>query len=477
MIYAIGSIIYLGLVLYALYHLILTGQRPAKTLAWIIAIITVPVVGLILYYIVGINRRMLKFNKKIARRRVASYHKKVTALQKAQFGADTSDWSNTESQLERLIRINSSFPATDGNLVDPLYNGELTFDAIFEALGNAEHFIHVQYYIFEEGELTEKLFTIFRRKIKKGVKIRLIYDGLGSFGLSRAYLDRLDEIGVEHICYLPIISKRIDSTLNFRNHRKISVVDGKVGFTGGINVTDKYIHGDTRNGRWYDIHVRVEGPAVASLNAVFLMDWYYGSEDGELLSDIYFPPMKKIGDTIAQVVHSGPDTSFSSVQQQYFQLINRANKYVYIANSYVIPGEAILLALKTAAISGKDVRLLLPKNSDSKLVEWTIRSYLPELIKANIKVFLFDKGFLHCKLVLVDDEIASIGTANLDIRSFEQNFEVNLLMYDEEITKELKGHFLSYCSLSTQYTVEDHRNRSHRAKILEGLARIFSPIL
>ncbi len=477
MIYILGTIVYIGLVLYALYHLILTGERPVKTLAWLIAILTIPFIGIFMYYVVGINRRRLKFNKKSARKHVKSYHQKITAMQESQFAADKSGWSIAEAQLERLIRINSTFVATQGNQIKPLYNGSLTFEAIFEAMESAKHFIHVQYYIFEEGDLTERFLDIFKRKTHQGVKIRLIYDGLGSFGLSRSYRKRLDQAGVEHACYLPIISKRIDSTLNFRNHRKIVIVDGEIGFTGGINVTDKYIKGDPDLGDWYDIHLQLEGPAVAGLNAVFLMDWYYGNDNGELLDQDFFPIPKKVGDTVAQIVHSGPDNSFSSVQQQYFQLINRANKYVYIANSYVIPGEAILLALKTAAISGKEVRLLLPKYSDSKLVEWTIRSYLPELIKANIKVYLFDKGFLHCKMVLVDDEIASIGTANLDIRSFEQNFEVNVLIYDEDLTRELKNHFLSYCSMSQLYTEEDVKNRGHRTKILEGMARVFSPIL
>lgn len=477
MLYILGTIVYIGLVLYALYHLILTGERPVKTLAWLIAILTIPFVGLFMYYLIGINRRRLKFNKKSARKHVKSYHKKIAALQKSRFAVDKSNWSVGEAQLERLIRVNSSFVATQGNLIRPLYNGSLTFEAIFEAMEEAKHFIHVQYYIFEEGDLTNRFLEIFRRKADQGVKVRLIYDGLGSFGLSRSYRQRLDDAGVEHACYLPIVSKRIDSTLNFRNHRKIVIVDGEIGFTGGINVTDKYIKGDPELGDWYDIHLQLEGPAVASLNAVFLMDWYYGNDNGELLDDDFFPIPKRAGNMVAQIVHSGPDNSFSSVQQQYFQLINRANKYVYIANSYVIPGEAILLALKTAAISGKEVRLLLPKHSDSKLVEWTIRSYLPELIKANIKVYLFDKGFLHCKMVLVDDEVASIGTANLDIRSFEQNFEVNVLMYDEDITRELKNHFLSYCSMSELYTEEDVKNRSHRTKILEGMARVFSPIL
>ncbi len=469
---------YIVIIILTILHLITTGSRPSKTLSWMIAIISIPVMGLIGYYAVGINRRKLKFFEKAKRKKVEQYYHKLMEYHRAQDAIKTQMITVEDTlMLSKLISKTSLFRPTQGNAIRVLYDGKETFDEIFAAMREAKKFIHVQYYIFEEGVLANQFLEIFAEKISEGVQVRFIYDGFGSIGLSKGFRTKLSEAGVKSCSFLPIGFKRIDSTLNYRNHRKIVVVDGKVGFTGGINVSDKYINGDPHLGRWHDLHVRLEGPVVASLNAVFIMDWFYGGQENELLDKIYLPPPREVGASVAQIVQSGPDTKFASVQQQYFHLINRADRYIYIANSYVIPGEAILMALKTAALSGIDVQLLLPEKSDSNLVKWTIRSYLPELIEAGVRIHLFQDGFLHSKLIIVDDEIASVGTANLDVRSFEQNFEVNALIYDEQITKELKAHFLSDCRKSRLYTESDVRARNRRTMILEGVARVFSPLL
>jgi cardiolipin synthase len=270
---------------------------------------------------------------------------------------------------------------------------------------------------------------------------------------------------------------RLLSSINYRNHRKIVIVDGRIGFTGGINVSDKYVIGDPILGNWYDMHLQLKGTIVNSLQAVFAMDWSFASGTVNLLSTKYILKHTAPGRSIAQIVASGPDSDFSSVQQLYFSIINNAKDYVYITNPYIIPGEAILEAMQVAAMSGVDIRLLLSTNSDSFLVKWNVRSYFENLLEAGVKIYLYPDGFLHSKVIISDDALTSIGTANLDIRSFEQNYEVNALIYDSKITIDLKQDFLTDCCKSTLMSYEQHLKRPKIERLKEGLAKVFSPVL
>lgn len=482
----------LSTLLYALYlfitgavivNLLMSGARPTKTMAWLLVVFMIPVVGILLYLVFGVNRRKYKFYKIKEAQKVKKYLNRIDGFYQDYLSnqALLSKGDDLHHKLMELISKNCRFLPYPGNRAKVLRNGPATFEAIFEALEKAERFIHVQYYIFEEGELTDRMMKIFEKKAAEGVEIRLLYDGIGSQFLSDEFTQKFQSMGGNYSCFLPIANLRPTSTLNYRNHRKIIIIDGKVGFTGGINVTDKYIREDAGPlGIWHDMHLRLEGPVVNSLQAVFVTDWNFANEqeeNGDLLNEKYFPKSEEAGDTVAQIAASGPDSDFSSIRQQYFSMITQAEKYVYITNSYVVPGDAILTALQTAALSDVDVRLLIPKTSDSVIVKWGVRAYFEELLRAGVRIFLYENNFLHSKTIVVDDEVSSIGTANFDLRSFEQNFEVNAILYDPSIAKEMKAYFHEDCKNSTELQLDAFRERPWTDKLKEGLAKIFSPIL
>jgi cardiolipin synthase len=264
--------------------------------------------------------------------------------------------------------------------------------------------------------------------------------------------------------------------VNYRNHRKILVVDGKVGFTGGINVDDKYIHGDPALGHWTDTHLQVDGMGVNFLHFVFLTDWLFVSGEN-LINRSAYKELPEMGNTPMQIVASGPDTDYPGILQQYLYILYGAKDYVYIVNPYIIPDATLSMALKSVAMSGVDVRIVVPANSESKSIHWTVRSYFGRFLKAGVKIYLYREGFIHSKVLISDDRVCSIGTANMDIRSFEQNFEVNALMYDPKVTLDMKAQFEDYLGRSDLLTLEQHDKRSTSDRVKERLARLFSPLM
>ncbi len=461
-------ILYVIVAVGIIISLLINGVRPSKTLAWLLAIFTIPVGGILLYLMVGRNRRKNKLLKQI---------RHLDSKNSMTIDRETPGNLKRFEKIIRLIEKNSHFAPTSHNNICYLKDGKTTFESIFNALENASDYIHLQYYIFEEGELANRLLQLFKKKVIEGVKIRLIYDGVGSFSLSRTYLKKLKSVGVEVYSFLPFKFGRFLASLNYRNHRKIIVIDGNVGFTGGINISDKYLKGDPNLGKWHDMHLKIEGPAVRDLNQVFAHDWLLVSN--EKIDSLIEPQQLEISNekSIVQIVANGPDDDFPAIEQLYFSIINEAENYVYITNPYVIPGYAIMTALETAALSGIDVRLLVSENNDSKLVNWSVRSYFESLLKSGVKIHLFPEGFLHSKIMISDDVIASVGTANIDVRSFEQNYEVNAVVYDSEFTKDLKMDFLRDSAKSPLLTYEMHQERPWSDRLKEGFAKVFSPVL
>ncbi|WP_318345590.1 cardiolipin synthase [Flagellimonas baculiformis] len=459
--------IYIIIALTMVVSLLLNGIRPSKTLAWLLAIFTIPVGGVLLYILFGRNRRknkMFSMKEDFKMRNERLHEICVPHI------------SENKKKTTQLIRKTSKCPVTCKNELTLLKDGKNTFESIFSALENATEFIHLQYYIFEDGLLAEKLLEIFEQKIKENVTIRLLYDGIGSYSLSKKYLKRLKEMGVETAQFLPFRFGRFLSSLNYRNHRKIIVVDNTVGFTGGINISDKYLKGDPSLGKWHDTHLKIEGEAVDFLNEVFVTDWYLASGKKVDLSTFSINETK--GNTPLQLVPSGPDDDFDNMEQAYFSIINSAEDYLYIINPYIIPNHAILQALVTASLSGVDVRLLMSSSTDIKVVDWCVRAYFDAYLKAGIKIYLYPDGFLHSKVMLCDDEIVSIGTANLDNRSLQQNYEAQFFVYDGTLCGQMKADFLKDCSRST--LLEDYEAHSKRPwihKLIEGMAKLMSPLL
>ena len=463
-------ILYILIAITLVISVLLHGAKPSKTLAWLLAIFTIPVGGILLYLLIGRNRRKNKLLK----------------LQKTNFlNPSKSTYSDSEyldGKYQKLMKVafkGSQMRPTLGNHVEVLKDGKTTFEAIFKALNEASSQIHIQYYIFEEGELAERLLEVFKAKIIEGVKIRMIYDGIGSFSLSRAYRKQLFAIGVDVFPFLPFKFGRFLSSVNYRNHRKIIVVDGQLAFTGGINISDKYLKGDPELGNWHDMHISLKGPAATNLDAVFALDWYLVSQQRiqPLALTNLVTTTPEFSDVLVQIVSGGPDDDFPSLEQAYFSIINLATKYLYVINPYIIPSQPILQALQTAALGGLDVRLMVSENADNRIVSWCVRSYFEPLLKSGVKIYLFPDGFLHSKVMISDDAVSSIGTANLDGRSFEQNYEVNALVYDPDLTIQLKEDFLRDCNVSRILSYEEHLQRPWLEKLKEGFGKVFSPVL
>src|SRR5680860_468785 len=466
MLYTILFIIYVVIGLAIVISLLVNGVRPSKTLAWLLAIFTIPVGGILLYLMIGRNRRKKRWER-LSKQKVPS--------DSGVYIPESPQITEMHKKLIRLIQQNSAFNPSENNEVVYLKDGKTTFKTIFSALETATDYIHLQYYIFEEGELADKLLELFKTKMQQGVKIRLIYDGIGSFSLSKPYLKKLKRIGVEAFPFLPFRFGRFLVSLNYRNHRKIIVVDGITAFTGGINVSDKYLKGDTILGKWHDMHLKIKGPAVVDLNKVFLMDWLLVSGQEIRLSKNTASFTK--GSSAVQIVSSGPDDDFPAIEQVYFSIINSAERYLYITNPYTIPGQSILTALETAALSGVDVRLLISENNDSRLGNWGVRSYFEPLLRAGVKIYLVPDGFLHSKIMLGDDAVASVGTANIDVRSFEQNYETNTIIYDPKVVMALKEDFLQDSQGSHRLTYQEHQKRPWPDRLKEGFAKVFTPVL
>ncbi|WP_291968057.1 cardiolipin synthase [Maribacter sp.] len=460
--------IYVFVAISIVLSILLYAAKPTKSLAWLLAIFALPVGGIFLYLLLGRNRRRYK---------LIEHQKDLFRKMPKPNTEHINEFDGKYGKLMTLSYKNSHFPPTTGNELKILKDGRTTFETIFSALEAATTRIHIQYYIFEEGDLANRLLTLFEEKIAHGVAVRMIYDGIGSFSLSKKYLKKLLEIGVEVYSFLPFKFGRYFYSLNFRNHRKIIVVDGKIAFTGGINVSDKYLKGQVGLGKWHDMHLKLIGAAATQLDQVFMTDWYLVST--KLLEPISIKQndsIEPIANELVQIVAGGPDDDFPVLEQTYFSMINMAKNYIYITNPYIIPGQALVRALQTAALSGVDVRLLVSEKIDNQVVSWSVQSYFELFLKAGIKIYLFPDGFLHSKIMVSDDAVSSIGTANLDDRSFEQNYEVNAIMYHSKMAKILKEDFLNDCKVSNELFYDEYVKRSWGKKLKQGVGRVLSPL-
>lgn len=471
--------LYLLTIVSVVINVILENRNPVRTLAWIVVLVTIPFVGFIFYLYFGINYRKIKMfsMKELGDMKWLQYmsEDQKQLIKKSEFLHKRETLE--VKKLMTLLLNNSKALLTRYNKVKILNNGEETFPAIFEAIRNAKRFIHLEYYIIEMGELTSQLKELLIQKAGEGVEVRVIYDDVGSWDLTRYFIRELRNSGVQIYPFLPVRFHQLANKANYRNHRKIVVIDGEIGFVGGLNFADRYLDGVPGIGIWRDTHLRVEGEAVTSLQVIFLIDWYFVRQELLLNKNEYLPYKKVEGDVLVQTVTSGPDSDWASIQQAYFTLINMAKRYVFISTPYFMPGETTLNALKTAAMSGVDVRIMLPHKSDSRLTYWCSRSFVEELLEAGVKVYWYQKGINHSKVIMVDGIVASVGTANMDLRSFEQNFEVSLILYDREVVKDLAAFFLKDLQNSTEAAIQRWKFRPKREKVYESLARLFAPVL
>ena len=445
------------------------NRNPVKSLAWVTVLLVVPVVGLVLYIVFGRNIQ----NKRIISRRNRRKLRRLGA------GGGT-DPAKIEDAGAVMPQINLAYALCgshyyEGNDVGIFDNGQEKFDALLADIAAARSYINMQYYIIVNDNIGIRVMEALMERARAGVKVRLIYDHVGSFKLSNRYLRRLKEAGVEAYPFFKVVFPPFGTRINWRNHRKIVVIDGKVGYIGGMNVADRYVDGGKLFDVWRDLHLRVEGPAVFALQQSFAVDWNFMGQP--LLEEGPLATAVKGHSVGMQLVTGGPTTQWRNMTLVFQQAIARARKCIYIQTPYFIPSEGLVHALQVAALSKVDVRLMIPRRSDSDMLRWASFSYVQECLRAGIKVYLYEKGMLHSKAIIIDDDFCTVGSTNFDFRSFEHNFEANMLIYSTDFNARMKALFVRDMRDSRRVTSSAWRHRPWREKALESVMRLFSPIL
>ena len=464
------SVIFIGFVIF------LENRHPSQTLTWLVVLGSFPLVGFVFYILFGRNYRKEKMFRE-------KYFLDKKAFIKIEGEIDPSNVEKMEQmgdhqrKLFYLAQKLGNSPISFATQTKVLTDGDETFEAILEALKEATHHIHLEYYIVRHDKIGQEIKDILIQKAKEGVKVRFLYDAVGSFQLSKKYILDLREAGVEMIPFGPVKLPFLSSKDNFRNHRKIIVIDGSIGFVGGLNIGDEYLGRDESFGYWRDTHMQLKGEAVRSLQLIFLQDWYYMTNKNILTAEYLSPDLEENIHGGVQIMAGGPDTEWSVIKNIFFSMITSAEKSVWIASPYFIPDEDIFSALKIAALSGIDVRLLVPQRPDKKIVFHASRSYFPELLEAGVRIFEYEKGFMHSKIVIIDDELASIGTANMDMRSFHLNFEVNAFLYRTRSTDKLVKEYINDLNHSKEIENGKFKKRHIGYRIIESTSRLLSPLL
>ena len=475
------AIIYLFVVFITGLVIFFERRNPPQTVAWLLILLALPVIGFVLYFFFGnnIRKRMIFKKMKLDEGPIGCLElvqsQKERAKQKALFGYDKNTY--IKHKLINLLLNNSRSPFTSNNKSEVYTYGEEAFASKINAMENAKHHIHLEYFIVKDDKLGNKIKDVLIKKAKQGVEVRFIYDGFGGFGLGRKFLKDLKDAGVQVKAFLPIrMIPFFNSELNHRNHRKILVVDGTIGYLGGLNIGDEYINRNPKYPFWRDTHFKIEGEAVYVLQNIFFKTWRFVAEEVPEGQE-YFPKQGKVGRELIQVVPSGPDYEWESIKQAYFSIITSAKDKLYITTPYLIPDESILTALKTTALSGVDVKIIVPGVADKQFVYYATCSYFEELIEAGVRIYKYNKGFIHAKILTVDSVIASIGTANFDNRSFLYNFEVNAFCFQSPTVERLDEDFYEDLEDCTEVTLESLENKTLWVKFMESTARLASPLL
>lgn len=473
-----GLTIYIITVVSIAFLLILENRNPIKSVSWVIVLLFLPILGLVFYILFGQNYRKRRLISKKSIQQVElvnGYYDSLKQRYNVNEAINHPSISNKSHLISLAYKNDHAIFSTD-NKVDILRNGADTFAAILDELKKAKTFIHIEYYIFCNDTIGKQITEILMSKARQGVEVRMIVDDVGSWHLRNSFFEELQRSGVEIHKFLSVRYPWFTSKINYRNHRKIIVIDGLVGFTGGVNISDKYQYGTKKLGAWHDIHMMVKGTAVNGLQSVFVQDWYFVSRQ-HIKSRAYFPSGHGTGDVQMQVISCGPDSYWRSVEQAFFQAINTAEDYIYLQTPYFMPTESVMMALKTAALSGTDVRLIIPRKADSRTTQMSAHSFVKELLEAGVRVFLFQDGFIHSKMIVSDDIFSILGSANIDFRSFEHNFEVCALLYNSDVALQLKKIFFDDEKLSKEVKLKEWRKRPFNRKLSESFSRLLSPLL
>jgi cardiolipin synthase A/B len=462
----------------AVFTLIFFERRdPESVLSWLLTVIALPVVGFVLYLVFG-----FKYFKTRAFGLKSTGD--IAILNRIRASGELGTLAKTQQalnelvpypELARLLWADSGAFLTSGNQVDVYTDGNEKFEALFQAIRAAKDHIHLEYYILRYDALGRRLLEALESKAREGVQVRLLYDDLGN-KIPRIRYHKLSGLGGHVSGFYRALIPSVGFRLNYRNHRKIAIIDGTVGFVGGFNIGNEYL-GLGPLGPWRDTAVRIQGAGVRGLQLRFILDWNFATKEGLQLGGSYFSPPPEKGSAMVQVVSGGPDTTWNPPREEYVSIVHSAKRTCYLQTPYFIPDVSVMTALRIAALSGVDVRIMIPAKPDQPFVHWASLSNVGELLEAGVRVFLYKKGFIHAKTVVIDDSVTSIGSANWDLRSFKWNFETNAVIYDTEFGRKYREIFELDMQDSLELTREAYGKRSGGTKFKESVFRLFSGAL
>ena len=463
--------VYVVVIIIVMVRVLMDNRQPAKTMAWMLVLTFIPMLGIILYFFFGQTTRK--------ERKIWQYSMdQLTKHSMLEFVEQKR--LHLPNEYRELINLfmNQNWVLPFKNNETEIYtSGYEFFPSLLMEIGKAEHHIHLDTFIIASDPLGQIVADALIDKARQGVEVRVIYDDVGSWKTKNRFFDRMRAEGIKVYAFMPVRFPVFTSKVNYRNHRKICVIDGEVGFIGGMNIANRYVKG-IKKLAWRDTHVKITGAAVYGLQRAFLVDWFFVSR--ELITDHVYYPVSKVAenDSLIQIVTSSPTSLWPEIEQGYVRVLMSAKQYVYMETPYFLPTDPILFAMRTAALSGVDVRLMIPYETDTKIVEWASRTYVLATVKAGVKVYLYKAGFNHSKLLVADDSIATIGSTNVDFRSFENDFEANAFFYDKKIALKVKDIFLK--DQEESVALEDVRNLTHRSflqRLWESMVRLLSPLL
>lgn len=450
------------------------------TWAWLMILFLVPYVGLILYIFLGQNltrRRLFNWDGVQKVGIVDRISEQMIQLRDKSFSFN-NDTVDRYRDLIYMHLVNNDAVLTKGNAIDIFHDGQDKFDQLLDDIRAANHHIHLQYYIFRNDDLGKKIIYELTEKAKQGVSVHVLYDELGSRKLRRKHFKSLTDAGGKIGVFFPSKVSLINIRLNYRNHRKLVIIDGEIGYVGGFNIGDEYLGISEKFGYWRDTHLRIRGEAVDPMQTRFILDWNQASKSEPIKYDPdYFPDKDHLGNAAIQMVSSGPDSPYEQIKNGYIKLIFEAEESIYIQTPYFIPDKSLLDAVQIASLSGKDVRVMIPNKPDHPFVYWATYSHIGQILETGARVFIYEGGFIHSKNVVIDGKICSVGTANIDMRSFKLNFEINAFIYDIETSGRVVSDFMEDMNHSIELTLAMYKRRSKYIRFKESISRLLSPVL
>lgn len=477
--YIFGHLIFINFIL-AVVIIFFQRKNPQSVWTWLLLLYFIPILGFVFYLLIGTDMH----KQKMFRIKEIEDHLN-DAIRKQEYSLRSRELERQDPEIAEyadLVMFNlevSEAMLTDNNDITVFTDGNEKFDALINDMQAARKYIHVQYYIIKNDILFNRIKDVLIEKVKQGVEVRILYDGMGCRSVKKSYWRNLNSRGIKTSEFFPATLRRFHLRINYRNHRKIVIIDGRCAYVGGFNIGKEYIGLDERFGYWRDTHLRIIGNSAAALQLRFALDWNFASKENLFMTDKYLckEPYKSTQNCEVQIVSSGPDSRYQNIRDNYLRLIGKAKESIYIQTPYFIPDDAILSALLIAIHSGIEVNVMIPCKPDHPFVYWATYSYIGDLVMEGARCYTYNNGFLHAKGMIVDDKVICYGTANMDIRSFALNFEVNAVVYNEQKATEMRRIFEEDLNKSRQITKNIYVSRSLRIRIKEQVSRLLSPLL